>query len=87
MADSVLVVGGDVPSLEGGRGITGWSKWPLRILFHGPGEESLSIIGEGSGVMSIIAARAGEGRPELGLKLAAEMVWRRAGVSRGEAEG
>lgn len=85
--DSILVVGGEEPSLEGGLGVV-WSKWPLRILFHGPGElGSLSMMGEGNGVRSSIAARAGEARAELGLKLAVDRLWRSAGVSKGEAAG
>ena len=62
------------------------SKWALRIRVHGPGEfESLSMMGEGRGVRSSMAARAGEVRAELGLRLAVDRLWRSAGVSNGEA--
>lgn len=45
------------------------------------------MMGEGNGVRSSIAARAGEARAELGLKLAVDRLWRSAGVSKGEAAG
>jgi len=84
--DNELVVGGDEASLEGGLMVVLWSKWALRILVHGPGElGSLSMMGEGKGVISSMAARAGEVRAELGLRLEVERLWRSAGVSNGEA--
>ena len=86
MEDSILDVGGEEASLEGGLMVVLLSKWPLRILFHGPGElGSLSMMGDGRGVISSMAARAGEARAELGLKLEVDRLWRSAGVSNGEA--
>lgn len=86
MDDSGLAVGGEVASLEGGLIVVLWSKLALRIRDHGPGElGSLSMMGEGKGVMSSMAARAGELRAELGLRLEVERLWRSAGVSNGEA--
>ena len=43
------------------------------------------MMGEGKGVISSMAARAGEARAELGLRLEFDRLWRSAGVSNGEA--
>lgn len=43
------------------------------------------MMGDGKGVISSMAARAGEARAELGLKLEVDKLWRSAGVSNGEA--
>jgi hypothetical protein len=43
------------------------------------------MMGDGKGVISSMAAKAGEVRAELGLKLEVDKLWRSAGVSNGEA--